>query len=140
MKEQALLDQLKQIRSVELKKEGEVKLPEYIELSEAEYERLLADLFIKTFPELGEYSLFGTPQLIHKDMGEFNVVAKNMLAGMIKPDQHKLRILALTRARNIARHIVQEGGIEQGRIFILDGDVALDAEDKKIVVHMALTV
>ncbi|NOQ16139.1 MAG: DUF748 domain-containing protein [Methyloprofundus sp.] len=140
MKEQALLDQLKKIRSAELKKEGEIKLAEYIELSEDEYERLLADLFIKTFPELGKRSLFGTPKLIHEDMGEFNVVAKNMLSGMIKPDQHKLRILALTRARNIARHIVQEGGVEQGRIFILDGDVALNAEDNKIVVHMALTV
>ena len=140
MKEQALIDQLKQIRSDELKKEGEIKLAEYIELSEDDYERLLADLFIKTFPELAKRSIFGTPKLIYPDMGEFNTVAKNMLQGMIKPDVHKLRILSLTRARNIARLMVKEGGVEQPRIFILDGKVELDSEAEVLNANLTLKV
>lgn len=140
MKEQALEDQLKQIRSEELKKEGEIKLPEYIELSEDDYQRLLADLFIQQFPELGKRSIFGTPKLIHADMGEFYTIAGNMLQGMIKPDPHRLLDLSANRAKNIARYMLKAGDIEQSRIFILNGKVAQEADNNEISAHLSLTV
>jgi hypothetical protein len=140
MQEQALMDQLKQIRASELKKQGKVELAEYVKLSEDEYNRLLADLFIQTYPELAERSLFGRPKLLHPDMGEFDVVAKNMLRSMIKPDEHKLFILAATRARNIARHLTRDGGIVQSRVFILDGTVLPEAEQGELKAQLTLKV
>jgi len=140
MQEQALMDQLKQIRAGELKKQGKVELAEYVKLSEDEYNHLLADLFIQTYPELAERSLFGTPQLKHPDMGEFDVVAKNMLRSMIKPDEHMLFVLAATRARNIARHLTSEGGIAQSRVFILDGAVLPEAEQGELKAQLTLKV
>lgn len=140
MKEQALLDQLKQIRAEEFKKEGEIKLPEDIELSKDEYQRLLADLFIQKFPELAERSLFGTPKLVHPDMGGFYTVASNMLQGMIKPDPHKLSNLSMNRARNIAKNIVNKGKIEQSRIFILNGIVTSDVGDHGVETNLSLKV
>ncbi len=140
MQEQALMDQLKQIRAGELKKQEKVELAEYVKLSEDEYNRLLADLFIQTYPELAERSLFGTPKLLHPDMGEFDVVAKNMLRSMIKPDEHKLFVLAATRARNIARHLTRDGGIAQSRVFILDGAVLPDAEQGELKAQLTLKV
>lgn len=140
MKEQALMDQLKQIRSEELKKEGETKLPEYIQLSEDDYQRLLADLFIKTFPDLGKRSLFGTPKLIYDDMGEFDAVASNMLQGLIKPDPHKLTSLSTDRAKVIARYMHDKGGIDQSRIFILDGEVTPETENNELNADLSLKV
>jgi len=140
MQEQALMDQLKQIRAGELKKHGKVELAEYVKLSEDEYNRLLADLFIQTYPELAERSLFGAPKLLHPDMGEFDVVAKNMLRSMIKPDEHKLFVLAATRARNIARHLTRDGGIAQSRVFILDGAVLAEAEQGELKAQLTLKV
>ena len=140
MNETALKDKLKQIQSDELKKAGKTKRAEYIELSEDEYQRLLADLFIQTFPELAERSFFGTPQLIYPDMGEFYTVAKNMLTAMIPPDNNKLNILALTRARNIARYMVEKNAIEQTRIFILDGKVLAEAENNQLNTDLSLIV
>ena len=101
---------------------------------------MLADLYIKTFPELADRSIFGTPRLTYPDMGEFYTVANNMLTAMIAPDENKLNILALTRARNIARYMVKNGGVEQPRIFILDGKVVSDAENNQLNTELALTV
>ncbi|WP_428353542.1 DUF748 domain-containing protein [Methyloprofundus sp.] len=140
MNQAALRDKLKKIYSDELKKAGKTKRAEYIELSEDEYQRLLADLYIKTFPELADRSIFGTPRLTYPDMGEFYTVANNMLTAMIAPDENKLNILALTRARNIARYMVKNGGVEQPRIFILDGKVVSDAENNQLNTELALTV
>ena len=51
MNDAALNDKLKQIHADELKKAGKDRRAEYIELSEDEYQRLLADLFIQTYPD-----------------------------------------------------------------------------------------
>ena len=140
MNEIALKDKLKQIHSDELKKAGKTRRAEYIELSEDEYQRLLADLFILTFPDLAKRSFFGTPQLTYPDMGEFYTVAKNMLTAMIAPDENKLSILALTRARNVASYMVERGTIEQTRIFILDGKVVSEAENNQLNTDLSLIV
>jgi hypothetical protein len=105
MQEQALMDQLKQIRANELKQQGKLELAEYIELSEDEYKRLLADLFIQSYPELAERSLFGTPKLKHPDMGEFDVVAKNMLRSMLK---HSVKYPVFLPAQHLNHHFPPE--------------------------------
>ncbi len=138
MKDTALRDQLKQIYADELKKAGKEKRAEYIKLDEEEYQRLLADLFIKTFPDLAKRSIFGTPKLIDPEMGEFYAVASEKLKAKIKPDNNKLTLLALTRGRNTARHIVQQGGIEQSRIFVLDGKVQENAENNELNTELSL--
>jgi len=140
MNEIALREKLKQIHADELKKTSKTRQVEYIELSEDEYQRLLADLFIQTFPELAERSIFGTPKLTYPDMGEFYVVANNMLIAMIEPDNHKLSILAFKRARNIARYMVEKNNIEQTRIFILDAKVLDEAENNQLNTDLSLIV
>ncbi|MCK5355583.1 MAG: DUF748 domain-containing protein, partial [Methyloprofundus sp.] len=140
MKDHALLDQLKQRYSAERKKEGKTKLPDPITLSEDEYQRLLADLFIQTFPDLAKRSVFGTPKLIHEDMGEFYAVASDMLQGLIKPDPYTLLKLSEKRAKNIARYLVDKGKIEHARIFLLSGEVTPDAENNELNANLSLKV
>ena len=140
MQQGALLDQLKQRKADQLKEEGQIELAENIQLSDDEYKELLADLFIEKFPELGERSLFGTPKLIPEEMGDFYEVAGKKLAAIIPPDQHKLFILAATRARNIARYLIQQGGIADGRIFVLDAKTDINAPETGISTELSLNV
>ncbi len=140
MNADALLFQLKQLRANELKAEGKIELAEYIQLSEKEHQRLLADLFISTFPELAKRSFFGTPELTYPDMGEFYTVADNMLTAMIKPDANKLAMLSVSRAQNIARYLLEQGHIKQSRLFILDGDVLLDSPTETLITELSLKV
>ncbi|WP_158083113.1 DUF748 domain-containing protein [Methyloprofundus sedimenti] len=140
MNKVALMDKLKQIHADELKKAGKTRRAAYIELSGDEYQRLLADLFIQTFPDLAQRSIFGTPKLTYPEMGDFYTVANNMLTAMIKPDNNKLAILALTRARNIAAYMLNKEGITQSRIFILDGKVIADAEHNQLNTDLSLKV
>jgi len=134
----ALKEQLQQRRADELKKEGKMQLAEYIKLSPNEYQRLLADLFIESFPDMAKHSIFGTPKLNYPEMGEFYAVAKNMLQATMKPDANKLFILAATRARNIARYLSKEGAIDQTRLFILDGKVVLESENGELNAQLSL--
>lgn len=140
MKDAALNDQLKQIYADELQKAGKTKRAEYIKLSEDEYQRLLADLFINTFPDLAERSFFGAPKLTNPEMGEFYAVASKMLKDKIKPDHNKLVSLALKRARNTAKFLVEQGKVEQSRIFILDGKVLESAQNNTLNTELSLTV
>jgi outer membrane protein OmpA-like peptidoglycan-associated protein len=140
MQEQALLDQLKQIKQKELAEEGEKVKMEDIKLSEDEYNDLLADLFIASFPELGEKSIFGTPKLIGKEDQDFYKVAKNKMASMIEPDKQKLEVLASTRSRNISRHLVQVSKIDISRVFVLDSIVEKSAEADQIACKLSLGV
>jgi hypothetical protein len=59
---------------------------------------------------------------------------------MIEPDNNKLSILALKRARNIARYMVEKNTIEQTRIFILDGKVLDEAENNQLNTDLSLIV
>jgi len=134
----ALKEQLQQRRANELKKEGIMQLAEYIKLSPDEYQRLLADLFIESFPDMAKHSIFGTPKLNYPEMGEFYTVAKNMLQATMKPDANKLFILAATRARNIARYLSKGSAIDQTRLFILDGKVDLESENGELNAQLSL--
>ncbi|MEF3074965.1 DUF748 domain-containing protein [Methylobacter sp. Wu1] len=135
----ALLDQLKQRRAAEIDKEGSRKIrAEYIELSDEQYKRLLADMFIEKFPLLAERSFFGAPRLKDSKAGDFYEVAKQKLTAAIQPEERRLKELAADRAQAIARYLVQQGGIENDRVFILDTAVDPKRENSDIVSTLSL--
>ncbi len=138
MQEDALLDQLKKIKQQELLKDGKKLNLDDIKLSEDEYKDLLADLFIKKFPELGKRNLFGIPKLIGREDEDFYEVAKKKMASIIAPNRYKLKELAITRSRNIVRHVVQQGGIDIARVFVLDSIVEETAKDGVIASQLSL--
>lgn len=139
LREEALLDQLKSTKSNRISQEEGKKIrSEYVELSGDEYNDLLADAFIQRFPTMAEKSLFGTPKLIPPLTGDFYQVAKDKMSELIKPDPKRLKDLASERAKAIAKYIVQEGGIPNGRVYILDS--VLDPERKGKELTSALSL
>jgi Domain of Unknown Function (DUF748) len=138
LSEEALLDQLKKVKAAELSEEEGKKIrPEYVELSEDDYNDLLADAFIKQFPTLGKKNLIGTPKLIGSE-DDFYKVAKHKMAEIIKPDPKRLKDLASERSQAIAKYIVQKGGIPNERVFILDSVVDPKRDGKEIVSALSL--
>ncbi len=138
LREEALLDQLKKIKALELSEDAGKKVrAEYVELTEDDYNDLLADAFIKQFPSLGKKNLLGTPKLIGSD-GDFFKVAKQKMSEIIKPDPKRLKDLASERSQAIAKYIVQKGGIPNERVFILDSAIDPKREGKNIVSALSL--
>jgi hypothetical protein len=142
LRESALYDRLKKMKADEINKKGGKKtLAEYVELSDEEYKRLLAQLFIEKFPLLADRSLFGTPRLKDPKAGDFYEIAKQKLGAIIKPEPNRLKHLASKRAQAIAKYIVQQGGISNERVFILDPaiDPKREGDDaKKIISFLSL--
>ena len=137
----ALYDQLKRIKAAEINKQGGKKIrSEYVELSDEDYKRLLAQLFIEKFPLLAERSVFGTPRLIETNAGDFYAVAKQKLESILKPEEKRLKDLASERAQTIARYIVQEGGVPNERVYILDTVIDPEREGKDITATLSLKV
>lgn len=135
---EALDNLLLQIRADELNKNSDTKvLAGHIPQSDKENQRLLADLFIKEFPDLAEKSLFGTPRLLAPNTGDFYEVAKEKLAATIVPDSQRLRKLATARAQAITKHLV-DNGIAIERIFLLD--VTVDPKDSDNVIATILNL
>jgi hypothetical protein len=139
LQDDALLDQLKKRKADELSKEEGKKIrPEHVELSDDDYNDLLADAFIEKFPTMAEKSLIGSPKLINDDAGDFYKVAKQKMQGIIKPETERLKHLANDRAQAIAKYIVQKGGIPNGRVFILDSALDPKREGKDVVSALSL--
>jgi Domain of Unknown Function (DUF748) len=139
LREEALFDQLKKTKAAQLSEEqGKRVRAEYVELTEDDYNDLLADAFIKQFPTMGEKSIFGTPKLVNSDAGDFYKVAKQKMSEIIKPDPKRLKDLASERAQAIAKYIVQKGGIPNERVFILDSALDPKRESKEIVSALSL--
>ncbi len=136
----ALYDQLKRIRAAEINKHGGKKIrSEYVELSDEDYKRLLAELFIEKFPALAEKSLLGTPRLRDPKGGDFYAVAKKQLEGIIKPEEMRLEHLAADRAQSIAKYVVQQGGgVSNDRVYILDVAIDPERQNKEIVAGLSL--
>lgn len=103
-------------------------LTENIKLSDKDYKKLLADLFIKTHPELATRNLLGKPKLIKPSEVDFYTIAKQIMASKIPPNLSSLEELAKKRAQMIASHLVNQG-IDIKKIFLLD--VKVDEQDKK---------
>lgn len=137
----ALDKQILKLRTDELIKEGKKDtIPEQLAHADEEYQRLLADLFIKDFPTLADRSLLGKPRLIDPTLGEFYQVAQNKLATKIPPDNQSLHNLASLRAKAIAKHLVEKE-IEVKRMFLLDVDIdPKDAEDDSITTTLGLKI
>ncbi|MFI3189009.1 hypothetical protein BCS42_07870 [Crenothrix sp. D3] len=121
MRETALYDLLKKARADEINKHTEKKiLPEYVTLSDADYKRLLAELFIEKFPTLAKKSLFGQPELINTKSGDFYEVAKQQLSASLQGEKSRLKKLAGQRAQAIASYLVNQSSVPNAQVFILD--------------------
>lgn len=140
MREAALYDQLKTMRAEEINRDSNKKiLAEYVELSDADYKRLLAQLFIKKFPKLAKKSLFGTPELIDTKSGDFYEVARQQLSTSLSREQSRLKKLAALRARSIASYLVQQG-VPNAQVFILDTVINPKRDDNEIASLLSLKI
>jgi outer membrane protein OmpA-like peptidoglycan-associated protein len=141
MKEAALYDLIKTRRADEInKQQGSKKtLAEHVELSDSDYKRLLADLFIEKFPQLAKKSLvLGTPELIDTKAGDFYEVAKQHLSINLKSEQPRLKDLAARRARAIANYLVLQNGVPNEQVFILDPIVDPQRDNNEIASVLSL--
>lgn len=138
MREAALYDQLKTLRAEEINRDSDKKiLAEYVELSDADYKRLLAQLFIEKFPKLAKKSLFGTPELIDAKSGDFYEIAKQHLSISLSREQSRLKKLAVQRARAIASYLIQQG-VPNTQVFILDTVIDPKRDDNEITSLLSL--
>ena len=134
LKDAALDDELKSLKANEINAiEPKQKIrAEYVELSTADYRRLLAEQFIKKFPNLAKKSLLGKPELIGIE-GEFYQVAKEKLSATIKMQPTRLKRLATQRSQKIASFLIQQCHLPNGQVFILDSALDPERETKDIV-------
>jgi hypothetical protein len=138
IREDALYEQLKRRRAIEINQNTDKKIRhEYVELSGDDYPRLLADMFIEKFPLLADRSLLGSPHLINAKAGDFYETAKQKLFTIIKPEEDRLKRLAIARAQVIANYMVQQG-IARERLFILDTVINSDPNNKELAVVLSL--
>jgi hypothetical protein len=141
IREDALYDQLKKRRAIEINKGAGKKIrEEYVELSDEDYQRLLADMFIEKFPLLAERSFLGTPKLMNPKAGDFYEIAKQKLLAIIKPQPARLNRLASARAQAIASYLIQKDGVPRERVYILDSVVDPERDTKEIVSYLSLNV
>ena len=109
-----------------------------MQLSDEDYKRLLADLFIEKFPNLAKRSILGDPQLLDSSTGDFYLIAKEKLLTLFKPEPERLKTLAIKRAQAIANFLVNDGGLAAEEIYLLDTHVDLDSSDKEIATILSL--
>jgi outer membrane protein OmpA-like peptidoglycan-associated protein len=139
IREDALYEQLKKRRAVELNKNNDRKIrDQYVKLSDDDYKRLLAEMFIEKFPLLAEKSFLGTPQLMNPQAGDFYKIAKQKLFTIIKPEPARLKELATARAQAIANYIVIKGGIAREKVYILDTVIDPERNNKEVTVTLSL--
>ena len=139
IRQDALYEQLKRQRASELNKNAKKRIrDEYVQLSDEDYKRLLADLFIEKFPHLAKRSILGDPQLLDSSAGDFYQVAKEKLLTLFKPEPERLKTLAIKRAQAVANFLVNDGGIAAENIYILDTVVDLESTNKDIVTILSL--
>ncbi|MGR8932826.1 MAG: DUF748 domain-containing protein [Gammaproteobacteria bacterium] len=136
--DEALREQIENLRAAELRRQGKFQAAENVELSAGEYRRLLADLFIAKFPQRAKRSLFGTPELINGDKRDFYTVAAQKLREGIPPDPSKLAALAAERGRAIARYMIRQKGVDGSRVFVLGAKVEPGVEQNGIVAELLL--
>jgi Domain of Unknown Function (DUF748) len=139
MLETAVMDHLRKSKAAEINKNGgKITRAEYIDLSVDDYIRLLAKELSERFPTLTEQSILGTPKLVAPKEGDIYEVAKQKLFSTLKPDQERLKLLASDRAQAIAKLIVQNGNIENDRVFLLDTVINTERDKKDIISLLSL--
>jgi outer membrane protein OmpA-like peptidoglycan-associated protein len=83
LSQEALLDELKKTKAEELSKEqGKRILPEYVELTEDDYKKLLADEFVESFPDKAEKTVLGPPKLADAPPTDFCTDVKDFFASL----------------------------------------------------------
>ncbi|MEQ1530892.1 MAG: DUF748 domain-containing protein, partial [Methylococcales bacterium] len=141
LSDDALYDQIKKVRAAEINKEGGRKIrAENVELAKDDYNRVLAQLFMEKFPLMAEKSIFGTPKLVNPEAGDFYAVAKQKMSDVIQPEQQRLKDLAAERAKAIAKYLMNQGGIANQRIFILDTAIDPKRDNTDIASVLSLKV
>lgn len=141
LREEALIDRLKTLKSEALNRENKQKIrPEYVELDDADAQKLLAQEFKAKFPQLVKKSFWGGFELVKPEMGEFYSVAKQTLAAALPVEQKRLSKLAAARAGAIAKYVVQQGGVPNERVFILDTVIDPPRENDEINALLSLKV
>jgi hypothetical protein len=138
LQKEALNKKIIKVRATELSKDsGQKVLPENVEKSEKEDNRVLADLFISKYPKLADKSIFGTPRLIDSEE-DFYEVAQAKLASDIPPNPERLQQLAVERAQKIAKHLnAKELSVE--RVFLLNAVVDPKDTENQIAATLNLT-
>ncbi len=129
----AVKDILKKMKSGELRDKGEKIRSEYIELSDAEYKRLLAKFYAEVFPSEIDFTLLGNPRMKHNHDVDFYDTARQQLEAIMPPEPERLNALAVTRANHITQYLIEQAGIHISRIYILSseikaGEVGADAD------------
>lgn len=140
IQEAALYKSMKKIRAEEINRQsGNSKTqPDYVELSEADYKRLLAQEFIAKSPTLAKKSFFGTPELINAQ-GDFYEVAKQHLSANLKSENY-LKELARQRAQVTASFLVKSRAVSNDQVFILSPAVDPKRDNKEINTILSLKV
>jgi hypothetical protein len=133
LREDVLTDRLKTLKAEEINRKENRKIrPEYVELDEADTQRLLAQEFKEKFPQFVKRSFFGSLELVQPELGDFYSVAKETLLQSLPVEPKRLTKLAAARARSIAKYIVQTGGVPNERVFILDTAIDPPRQDNDI--------
>lgn len=132
LRDEVLTERLKTLRAEELNRKNKQKiLPEYVELTEDDTQRLLAQEFRARFPHLVKKSFLGNLELINPEMGDFYNVAKKQLLAEIPVEYKLLNKLAAERANVLAKYLVEQG-VPDERIFILSPAVDPPRTDNDI--------
>lgn len=114
---------LKKMKSGELRDQGQQVRHEYIQLSDAEYQRLLIKFFKEVYPDELGFSLLGKPKVKSQPDAEFFSLAKQKLELAMPPEPARLNNLAIARANSIAKFLIEQAEIDRDRIFILATEV-----------------
>jgi hypothetical protein len=134
----AIVEILRKMKSGELRDQGQKIRSEYIELSESEYKRLIVKFFKEVFPlEPVEMSLFGTPKLKSQPDADFYVLARQKLESAMPPEPQRLNDLAVSRANNIAKYLIEKCQVNRDSIYILATELNT-AENHEIMSVLSL--
>jgi hypothetical protein len=134
--DKALLEQLKNIKLIELRRAGEYSVDAAnLELSDEDYARLLIQLFHSRHHAAAPL-LASTAGTLYRE----NTLArlKNELLTNWNVGEPDFRALAQARGRAIRDYLVQEAGISDRRIYLLDVKLA-EREEKDARTVLTLT-
>ncbi len=150
--------QLQERRQQELSGSGQTKPASSVEevLSPADRERLLTSLFVERFGQErtrdtasvgmveGDSTDFqagaepGNPQQAKPKLPSADEMRQRLLE-TIETTGAELRLLAQERARNIRDFLVNQESISEGRIFLVEPNLAAEIDGNAILTHLTLT-
>jgi outer membrane protein OmpA-like peptidoglycan-associated protein len=119
MRNDALVEILKKMKSGELRDKGENIRSEYIQLSDDEYKRLLTKFFKEVFPQDIDVSILGKPHIKSQPDADFYDVARQKLEAQMQPDPQRLNDLAISREKSISKYLNEKAGLDISRLYLL---------------------